>query len=1299
MFDKIPKLSRPKLKPYQYEILIADGTPMNVAGRCTMDLAVGHIEVEHDCIIADIEAEGLLGSDFLVKHNCVLNFKSGVLEVEGESVPYRDHVGSLIICRVKVVETVTIPAGEEAIIAGKLIKRGKHNLCGVIEPSEQFVSKTGILVGKSLVDPNNRTVPVRVMNLSEEPKTIHQDSVVGTYQPVVGINQSQSEEMLKVTEASSENKQETCVLPEHLLGLFERSSKFLDENQKVKLSSFLSEFKDVFAVGDHDLGRTGLVKHKINVGDNAPIKQAPRRLPLHQRLEEEKQIEQMLSRDVIEVSDSPWGSPIVLVKKKDGSYRYCIDYRRLNKISVKDAYPLPRPDDCFDALYGSVWFSTLDLCSGYWQVELDIEDRPKSAFITRSGLFQFKVLPFGLCNATATFERLMELVMAGLQWKICLIYLDDIIVYGKTFEQELERLKEVFLRLRKANLKLKVKKCELFQQSVSFLGHIVSKDGISADPEKVQAVKSWPSPNSVTEVRSFLGFCSYYRKFVKGFADIASPLHKITEKGRKFEWTDECQDAFESLKDILTSTPILAYPDESSSFILDTDASEIGIGAVLSQIQDGNERVLAYASRKLNKAERSYCVTRRELLAVVHFVKHFKHYLYGRKFLIRTDHGSLRWLMNFKSPEGQIARWLEVLGTFSFEIQHRPGRQHGNADGLSRVPCRQCGRSDQDDALDSESVTGVTAESDREEIVPPISEQLVDSSLDREETTQVKQRVTGVSSSGGEVVESVEVVGISSSGGEQTKVAGNDIRISELESIVKEKDVMEVSISSVVQRVRKEVRVDDVKTTWLEGWSVDELRNQQLLDPDIAGVLLWKEQGMSRPLWKDISRENKYVKTLWSQWDRLHVWQGVLYRRWESADGLHIRYQLVLPKQMIPEVLKHLHNSPSAGHLGVSRTLANVKLRFYWPMHQTDVKTWVKQCDLCASRKPTPNQRKATLKQHQAGEPLERVAIDILGPLPTSNDGNKYIMIVVDYFTKWAEAYAIPNQEASTVAAKLVYEFIAKLGCPRQIHTDQGRNFESKLFKQICQLLDIDKTRTTPFHPQSDGLVERFNRTLENMLSLYVADNQKDWDQYLQLMMMAYRATPQGSSQCSPNLLMLGREVELPIDLMIGRPPGDENSDHDESDYVIKLRQKLESAHEYARYHLQKSANRQKRNYDHRVQSDRLSVGDFVWLYSPAKRKGISPKLQCKWTGPFLIIDVLDDCVYRIQKSPKCKPKVVHRDRITKYNGKDAHNWLKDLLILGRVKVVKALYLYLTYLLLKILMRLSQWARGMKLLS
>ena len=403
-------------------------------------------------------------------------------------------------------------------------------------------------------------------------------------------------------------------------------------------------------------------------------------------------MKEMLEKGIIEPSASPWSSPVVLVKKKDGSMRFCVDYRKLNDVTIKDAYPIPRIDDTIQSFAGAKWFSTLDLASGYWQVELDEDAKEKSAFSTRAGLYQWRVMPFGLCNAPSTFERLMESIFAGLQHEIMLLYLDDLIVFAATVQEELTRLRRVFNQLRSAGLKLKPAKCNLFQKSVVYLGHVVSNDGIATDPEKIRAVQDWPTPRTVREVRSFLGLASYYRRYIKSFADIARPLHRLTEKKRQFTWDDNCEEAFNELKRKLTTSPILAYPTTGGEFILDTDASDSGIGAVLSQVQDGTERVVGYASRALSKPERNYCVTRRELLAVVHFVKNFRQYLYGQKFTIRTDHGALRWLLNFKDPEGQIARWIQVLGEYDFHIIHRAGRSHANADSMSRLPCRQCGR-------------------------------------------------------------------------------------------------------------------------------------------------------------------------------------------------------------------------------------------------------------------------------------------------------------------------------------------------------------------------------------------------------------------------------------------------------------------------------------------------------------------------------------------------------------------------------------------------------------------------------
>ena len=481
-------------------------------------------------------------------------------------------------------------------------------------------------------------------------------------------------------------------VPGHLCDILQRAKSGVDDDAHPKILKLLSDYEDVFSTGDHDIGKTDRVKHSIHTTCPAPIRQRPRRPAIGERDEVEKQVKDMLERGIITPSTSPWASPVVLANKKDGTKRFCIDYRKLNMYTIKDSFPLPRIDESLDTLSGSKYFCTLDLASGYWQVPLDNDAKLKSAFVVPGGLYQFEVMPFGLCNAPSTFERLMESIFAGLQWKILVIYLDDIIVYGSTIDETLARLEIVLQRLRSAKLKLKPKKCHLFQKQVLYLGHVVTEDGVHTNPEKIEKVKDWPRPKTQSDVRSFLGLASYYRRYIKGFSNLAKPLHALTEKNHAFNWTPECENAFQLLKQKLVSAPILAYPKIGEPFILDTDASKFGIGAVLSQEQDGLERVIAYASRTLSKPEQNYCVTRRELLAIVNFLKHFRHYLYGQDVLVRTDHGALRWLLNFRNPEGQIARWLEVISQYRLTLQHRPGRVHSNADSLSRHPCTQCGR-------------------------------------------------------------------------------------------------------------------------------------------------------------------------------------------------------------------------------------------------------------------------------------------------------------------------------------------------------------------------------------------------------------------------------------------------------------------------------------------------------------------------------------------------------------------------------------------------------------------------------
>ena len=426
------------------------------------------------------------------------------------------------------------------------------------------------------------------------------------------------------------------------------------------------------------------MEHSIKTHDEIPIAEKFRRTPLQFQKQEQEYIEQLLKQGVIEPSVSEWSAAPVLVRKKTGELRYCIDYRALNAKTYKDNYSLPLIEDCLDSLYGQKMFCVLDLCAGYFQIPLNSNSKHKTSFSTRFGNFQWYLLPMGLCTAPATFQRAMQMVLRGLQWEEVIVYLDDVIVLGTDFDNTLSSLRKVFVRFREHNLKLKPRKCSFFKEEVKFLGKLVSGSGVSISPDKLQAVEQWPTPSNAKELLSFLGFMNYHRNHIKDFAKVSADLYALVHADL-FIWTSRHQACFETLKQLAISAPMLSHPSPDGLFILDTDASGTQIGAALSQVQNGEIKPICFASHVLLKQHRNYCTTRKELLAIIKFCRQFRHFLLGRFFYIRTDHNSLVWLTCFKHLEGQLARFLEELSQYDFKIIHRKGAEHINADALSRL--------------------------------------------------------------------------------------------------------------------------------------------------------------------------------------------------------------------------------------------------------------------------------------------------------------------------------------------------------------------------------------------------------------------------------------------------------------------------------------------------------------------------------------------------------------------------------------------------------------------------------------
>ena len=1122
----------------------------------------------------------IIGYDFMYAHHCSVDVRNSCLKIGQKNIKCHHEGQTSSLFSIRLDRDVTVPPGVEMIIGGKIDLNGEpltDITTMIVEPKpESVLTKQGILVAKALINPNSQRVPLRVMNLTDKPQPLHTRTIAATAERVESVTElptgAVSDAPPLIRSIREVNLSE---MPEHIKAVWDANSSSLSEEQKKPFFDLLMKYQNVFAKSKYDLGRTTIVQHEIDTGDHPPIKQAPRRMPLAKKEVVRKEVEAMLQNGIIEPSVSPWSSPIVLVEKKDHSTRFCVDYRALNDVTRKDSYPLPNIPDCFDALGGTEWFSSIDLQSGYWQLGMSPSDAPKTAFTCSEGLFQFKVLPFGCCNGVPTFQRLMDYVLSGLRWKVCLLYLDDIIVFSKTFEEHVEQLGMVLARLSQSGLKVAPKKCHFFRPSVVFLGHIVSSQGLATDPSKTQCIVDWPQPKNVREVRQFTGLCAYYRRYVRNFAQIARPLHQLTEKDRPFSWTEECTTAFNELKRLLTSSPILAYPIPGLEYILDSDASGEALGSVLSQIQDGHERVIGYYSRSFTRAERNYCVTRRELLAIVDSVKHWHCYLYGSKCTVRTDHGSLAWLMRFSNPESQLARWLETLSLYDLTIKFRPGRQNSNADAVSRIPCNGCPYCTRQEALSAQRA-------------------------------------------------------------EMKACSHDSCRKMTLRShnpSPNEDDSVEESPQS---------------SSWINGKTPQDLRNGQLQDPTIHLVLEWKESD-HKPTWDEISHLGSEPKHYWSQWDRLKVHNGVLYREWYEPLGTSPTLQLVLPKVWRAEVMTLLHDNICTGHMGIHRTLARVRARFYWVGFKEDVTQKCSNCHLCQARNMPTKPTKAPLKPYAVGVPMERVQIDIIGPLPETRQGNKYVLTVTCCFSKWTESYPLKNITAKTVATTFVNEFICRYGLVKEIHSDQGKQFESSLFQEMCGLLGIDKTRTTAFYPASDGLVERVQRTLEDMLSKYIRSNQRDWDEVLPFILMAYRSSKHEATKKTPNLVFLGRETDLPVDLLYPPPPTEEQSPSDE--YVQVLQQKLQAVHELARNSLLEAGQRQKLAYDRRVSKHTYKVGDAVWVRTYAKPKGLSRKLQLRWDGPYKVVGKISDLTYKVQKSRKTSFKVVHFNRLKLYRG------------------------------------------------
>ena len=702
----------------------------------------------------------------------------------------------------------------------------------------------------------------------------------------------------------------------HVDDLIDRLPDELTDEQRIRAATLIRDYAHLFSKSETDLGLTDMIAHKINTGTHRPIKESLRRHPQALLPLIDDFVEDLLKRGLIEPGRGDWAMNLTVARKSNGSLRYCIDARKVNLCTVTDAYALPRIDTCLESFGSARYFCTIDAVSAYWQVPIkDEESRDRTAFLTRKGLWRWKVMGYGLCGAPATFQRLMDLILVGLQFEICLAFLDDVIIYGSTFEETCTRLKKVFDRIAESKIKLRADKCVMFTDKVKFLGYVVSRDGISPDPEKIKAVVNWPACRNVTEVRSFLALCSYNRRHIFQFAEKARPLYDLTKKNHKFAWSDREQSAFEELKRCLTTAPVLASPIDGGAYVLETDASTHSLSAILSQYQNGVLRVIAYASRVLQDSERRYCSTKLELLAVVYGLKQYRHFLLARKFVIKTDNAALTSLLRTPEPLAQQGRWLDLISEYEFQITYRPAAQNGAADALSRRPCER------DDI--SKMCTQCRSKADR------INYQN-SGNIDRQSVDETAEQCMAMT-------RQPETQG--SQAGSSTQLAGacgplmspepaeNDVQWNSqgnTESFNEQsEDISGGPLGLPAPAVDNETAVDisaDQIFTPDGQLSVVNLRQEQNKDATIVRV-----KALLQPLpvvnnWSVVLNDTLEVQTLYAQRQTLEIKDEILYRQFQKADGTILYHQAVIPKSLRIALLSHLHGGLLTGHFGQQET-------------------------------------------------------------------------------------------------------------------------------------------------------------------------------------------------------------------------------------------------------------------------------------------------------------------------------------------------------------------------------------------
>lgn len=1260
-----------------------------------------------------ISQDGLLGAPFLRDQSVRIDFPQKILMCQNICVPFNDY------------ETVTVFPRTctpfKIRIANPEIKNGYIS---------RLKAKDGIYLGDAVVTNDRGYAYLKCFNTTDE----EVDLIVPTL-PLEEFSENPNEMIdylgndatcFNINYSSETSKQLTrAKRVRELLRL-----DHLNQVERESIESLVEQSADRFQIPDEPLEATTYAQHEIHTTDNVPIHTKQYRFPPAHKEEINRQVQDLLKNGIVKNSISPYNSPVLIVPKKPDSkgnkrYRMVIDYRNLNEKTIGDAYPLPNITEILDQLGGAKYFSIFDLASGFHQIPMGTKDAEKTAFSTPYGHYQFNRMPFGLKNAPATFQRLMNNVLTGLQGQELFVYLDDIVIYAASIREHEIKFLKLIKRLRDANLKLQPDKCEFLRHEVTYLGHVIGEDGVKPDPNKISAVQNFPVPKNPKNIKQFLGLAGYYRRFIPNFSKVAKPLTDLLKKDKPFKWELTQTKAFEILKEALCKKPILQYPDFTKPFILTTDASGLAIGGILSQGEVGKDLPIAYASRLLNVHEQKYSTIEKECLAIIYSVSHFRPYLYGRKFTIITDHKPLVWLHSVKDPSSRLWKWKHKLSEYEYKIEYKAGKINLNADALSRnppepkvvlpieakrprLPFFETRLDDTESSIPedsdltpppkkprqdlSESASDFELNLDRVEPYGTLEpeETLANATLYQTSEQIPEEHIQNIERRGSteniasenltehpEVEPEVEYP--SSSDDETNDETSTDPEDEELfdvtnlpynapnenmqnprfvesrDSITMRKDNIIIfvdmsgnPVDNGARQLKANNSLPKLDDLTFERGKVTQLGTKYLISIPIKfrDTEHLEEQTLRNSIHSllDVITELQLTTLSIAKSPRIDdiSWKKIQSLLTQILEGQNIEITICKGLVTTPEdplkfaIIEEFHSSKAGGHKGITKTYQRIRQHYSWDNMKKDIQTFINQCRNCQIKKLTRIKTKQPMIiTDTPGSAFDKVALDIVGPLPATQIGNEYIVTMQDLLTKYSVGVPIKVANAITIADAFMKQFICRFGAPRAILTDQGSPFMTSLFKYIARKFNIKQFRTTAYHPQSNGSLERSHHVLAEYLKQYVEED-GTWDEFIELAMFSYNTSVHEGTKFSPHELVFGKIARVPSSF----PPVEEDTDETYRDYLEKLFDKLRYLQEEARQNLINSKNRSKGYYDKKINPQNFKVGDKVFLLKePSKGK-----LSDQYTGPHLVLDILPNSNARI--SYKGKSRIVHLNKL-----------------------------------------------------